>query len=70
MAPGAIDTPMLRGALEQFGFNPDDYAKQLSMLQRFAESSEVAQANAWLASDLSSYVTGTVLNVDGGYTSM
>lgn len=70
VAPGAIDTPMLRGALEQFGFNPDDYAKQLSMLQRFAESSEVAQANAWLASDLSSYVTGTVLNVDGGYTSM
>ena len=70
VAPGAIDTPMLRGALEQFGFNPDEYAKQLSMLHRFADASEVAQANAWLASDLSSYVTGTILNVDGGYTSM
>lgn len=70
VAPGAIDTPMLRGALEQFGFDPDDYAKQLSMLHRFADADEVAQANAWLASDLSSYVTGTVLNVDGGYTSM
>jgi NAD(P)-dependent dehydrogenase (short-subunit alcohol dehydrogenase family) len=70
VAPGAIDTPMLQGALDQFGFDPVEYAKQLSMLGRFAQASEVAQANAWLASDLSSYVTGTVLNVDGGYTSM
>ncbi|MCC4723285.1 SDR family NAD(P)-dependent oxidoreductase [Salinicoccus sp. RF5] len=70
VAPGAIDTPMLRGALDQFGFDPDEYAKQLSMLGRFAQADEVAEANLWLASDLSSYVTGTVLNVDGGYTSM
>lgn len=70
VAPGAIDTPMLQGALDQFGFDPVEYAKQLSMLGRFAQASEVAQANAWLASDLSSFVTGTVMNVDGGYTSM
>lgn len=70
VAPGAIDTPMLRGALEQFGFEPDEYAKKLSMLERFAQADEVAEANAWLASDHSSYVTGTVINVDGGYTSM
>lgn len=70
VAPGAIDTPMLQGALEQFGFDPVEYAKQLSMLGRFAQSEEVAQANMWLASDASSYVTGTVLAVDGGYTSM
>lgn len=70
VAPGAIDTPMLRGALEQFGFDPDEYAKKLAMLERFAEADEVAEANLWLASDASSYVTGAVLNVDGGYTSM
>lgn len=70
VAPGAINTPMLHGAIEQFGFDPDDYAKQLSMIGRFAEAAEVAQANLWLASDLSSYTTGTVLNVDGGYTAM
>jgi len=70
VAPGAINTPMLQGALEQFGFDPDEYAKELSMLGRFAEASEVAQANLWLASDRSSFTTGTVLNVDGGYTSM
>lgn len=70
VAPGAIDTPMLRGALVQFGLEPESYAKKLSMLGRFAQASEVAQANLWLASDLSSYVTGAVLSVDGGYTAM
>lgn len=70
VAPGAIDTPMLRGALEQFGFDPEDYAKKLSMLGRFAHADEVAKAHLWLASDDSSYVTGAVITVDGGYTSM
>lgn len=70
VAPGAIDTPMLRGALEQFGFDPDDYAKKLSLIGRFARAEEVANAHLWLASDQSSYVTGAVIAVDGGYTAM
>jgi glucose 1-dehydrogenase len=70
VAPGAIDTPMLRGALEQFGLEPVSYAKQLSMLGRFAKADEVAQAHLWLASDDASYVTGAVIAVDGGYTAM
>lgn len=70
VAPGAIDTPMLRGALDQFGFDPDEYAKKLSMIGRFAQPEEVAKAHLWLASDDSSYVTGAVYSVDGGYTSM
>lgn len=70
VAPGAIDTPMLRGAIEQFGFDAEAYAKQLSMMGRFAKPEEVAHANLWLASDDSSYVTGVVLPVDGGYTAM
>lgn len=69
VAPGAIDTPMLRGALEQFGLNEADYAPQLSLLNRFGQAREVAQGSLWLASDLSSYVTGTTLHVDAGYTS-
>ncbi len=67
VAPGAIDTPMLRGALEQFGLDPEAYAPQLSLLNRFADASEVARASLWLASDQSSYVTGTVIHVDAGY---
>lgn len=69
VAPGAIDTPMLRGALEQFGLNEEEYAPQLSLLNRFGQAREIAQASLWLASDLSSYVTGTTIHVDAGYTS-
>lgn len=67
VAPGAVDTPMLRGALEQFGLDPVAYAPQLSLLGRFAQPEEIAQASMWLCSDASSYVTGTVLHVDAGY---
>ncbi|WP_227551722.1 SDR family NAD(P)-dependent oxidoreductase [Metabacillus sediminilitoris] len=69
VAPGAIDTPMLRGALEQFGFTEEEYAPQLSLLNRFGQPREIAQASLWLASDASSYVTGTTIHADAGYTS-
>ncbi|GAB3472732.1 SDR family NAD(P)-dependent oxidoreductase [Nocardiopsis coralliicola] len=69
VAPGAIDTPMLRGALEQFGLDEASYAPQLSLLERFGQPDEVAQASLWLASDQSSYVTGSVIHADAGYTS-
>ena len=69
VAPGAIDTPMLRGALEQFGLNEEEYAPQLSLLNRFGQPREIAQASLWLASDASSYVTGTTIHADAGYTS-
>lgn len=69
VAPGAIDTPMLRGALEQFGLNEAEYAPQLSLLNRFGQPEEIAEASLWLASDASSYVTGSTIHVDAGYTS-
>lgn len=40
------------------------------MPERFAKAEEVAQAYLWLASDDSSFVTGTVYAVDGGFTAM
>lgn len=70
VAPGAIDTPMLRGALAQFGLDPDEYAKKLAMLERFGQAREIAQASLFLASDAASYLTGTTIHADGGYTSM
>lgn len=68
VAPGAIDTPMLRGAIEEFGFDAKSYAPQLSLLGRFGQASEIAECSLWLVSDQSSYVTGTTLHVDAGYT--
>ena len=69
VAPGAIDTPMLRGALEQFGLDEETYAPQLSLLNRFGKAEEIAQASMWLISDQSSYLTGTTIHADAGYTS-
>lgn len=65
--PGAIDTPMLRGALDASGFTEADFAPALSLLGRFGKPEEVAEASAWLCSDASSYVTGHSLAVEAGY---
>jgi len=67
VAPGAIDTPMLRRSLEEHDLNEQDFAPALSLFNRFGRPDEVAQASLWLASDLSSYVTGATLSVDAGY---
>ncbi|MEI2465818.1 SDR family NAD(P)-dependent oxidoreductase [Niallia taxi] len=69
VAPGAIDTPMLRGSLEETGQTEEEFAPQLSLLGRFGQPIEIAQASLWLASDQSSYVTGTTIHADAGYTS-
>lgn len=67
VAPGAIDTPMLRGALEAFGLDEKLYAPKLSLLERFGKAEEIAHASLWLASDQASYVTGTTIHADAGY---
>jgi NAD(P)-dependent dehydrogenase (short-subunit alcohol dehydrogenase family) len=69
VCPGAIDTPMIRGALETVGMTEQQFAPQISLFGRFGQPEEVAQASLWLCSDLSSYVTGAILAVDAGYTS-
>jgi NAD(P)-dependent dehydrogenase (short-subunit alcohol dehydrogenase family) len=69
VCPGAIDTPMLRGALETIGSSEAEFAPVLSLLGRFGQPEEVAQASLWLCSDKASFVTGAALAVDAGYTS-
>jgi len=69
VAPGAMNTEMVK---EFFEINNDpEFKKQIcSMhaLNRFAEPDEIAKAILYLASDDSSYATGSVLVIDGGYT--
>jgi len=64
VAPGFIETDMTAevsvGLREKY--------KQAIILKRFGSSEEVAKVCLFLASDLSSYVTGQVINVDGGMT--
>ena len=69
VCPGAIDTPMVRGALETVGLTEEEFAPVISLFGRFGRPEEVAEASLWLCSDHSSYVTGAVLAVDAGYTS-
>ena len=67
--PGAIDTPLLR---RSFARAPDPALPETTSLarhpmHRFGRAEEVAEAALYLASDASSFTTGTELVVDGGW---
>ncbi|MEQ8717922.1 MAG: glucose 1-dehydrogenase [Acidimicrobiales bacterium] len=66
VAPGAIDTPMLRGAIERRGLDADRTARQLTLAGRFGSPDDIARAVLWLCSDASSFTTGQTIVVDGG----
>jgi glucose 1-dehydrogenase len=67
ICPGAIDTPMLRAAIQRSGRPDSDIISRLSLLDRFGEPDEIARAALWLCSDESSFTIGHALSVDGGY---
>jgi NAD(P)-dependent dehydrogenase (short-subunit alcohol dehydrogenase family) len=65
IAPGPTDTPMLRDNLSPQQL--EDFAATFPM-RRLGRPEELACAALFLASDEASFVTGTVLAVDGGQT--
>jgi NAD(P)-dependent dehydrogenase (short-subunit alcohol dehydrogenase family) len=67
ICPGAIDTPMLRGAMARRGRDERDVVNRLSLLGRFGAVAEIAEAALWLSCDESSFTVGHALAVDGGY---
>ena len=59
IAPGFIETDMTRDL-------PQDELKQLVPMGRFGKPEEVASLVAFLASDNAAYITGEVININGG----
>jgi glucose 1-dehydrogenase len=66
ISPGAIKTPINRMAWE----TPEAEADLLKLIPygRVGNVEDIAHAAVWLSSDLSDYVTGTTLYIDGGMT--
>ena len=63
VSPGPIQTPGLESVV------PDDLkaaVAAITLMNRFGQADELARAVLFLASDESSYITGTELQVDGG----
>ena len=67
VAPGDILTPMTEAQIKKSGEKISDLAK-IYPLGRIGNPEEVADAIFFLASDKASFITGTVLNIDGGLT--
>jgi NAD(P)-dependent dehydrogenase (short-subunit alcohol dehydrogenase family) len=64
LLPGGTITPMA----DEFGTSPEviAFVESIHALKRRAEPEEIAKAALYLASDASSFVTGTSMLVDGG----
>ena len=67
IAPGFIKTPM---ADKVDGMMDSEYDARLNALHPMGlgSSADVANGILFLLSDMSSWMTGAVLNVDGGFT--
>ena len=73
IAPGWVDTPQLRRDIAREGKTFDQSLQESGprhILGRFAQAGEIASAIAFLASDDASFLTGTCLMADGGYTAL
>jgi NAD(P)-dependent dehydrogenase (short-subunit alcohol dehydrogenase family) len=68
ICPGDVNTPMVEDYFNKAP-NPEQLRQEVSSkyaLRRIATPKEVAQVAVFLASDASSFITGSALVVDGG----
>jgi NAD(P)-dependent dehydrogenase (short-subunit alcohol dehydrogenase family) len=65
LMPGVTETPLVWEALNASGFR--DYVTRMTPLGRLGQPDDIAHAALYLASDESSFVTGSVHWADGGW---
>jgi NAD(P)-dependent dehydrogenase (short-subunit alcohol dehydrogenase family) len=68
VCPGVIDTPLTAGLKLPQVAGIADQMRRWHALERFGRPDEVAACVLFLASDEASFVTGSALTVDGGWT--
>ncbi len=68
LAPGVVDTPLTRPIQQDRAWNRAYAGK--TALGRWGRPDEIGNAAAFLVSEASSYMTGAVLFVDGGWTAI
>jgi len=72
ICPSYVLTPMVEQDLFEGALGGDEEliaaARANHPIGRFARPEEIAEAATWLLSDRASFVTGTAMSVDGGYT--
>lgn len=67
VAPSHTATERIRQVVQAGGLEADAIIRRIPM-GRFATPEEIADAVVFLASDRARFITGQVINVDGGYT--
>lgn len=67
MCPGAVDTPMMAHVLHSANPKRLERVAKSHPLGRVGTPEDIASMGLFLASDESSWVTGSVFTVDGGY---
>jgi NAD(P)-dependent dehydrogenase (short-subunit alcohol dehydrogenase family) len=68
VAPGTTLTPMIERLFAEMAPEARAEIAERHPIGRFAQPSEIAKAILFLGSDAASFITGTILPVDGGYT--